>query len=107
MGRIVRASVDTARLSVEIRTQIAHGSLLLHDRDLSLLIVRIRAEFSGGEGVHVDIAVGAVFGTLAAADTPVFDDDLARFPPTDWFLPTARQIFRPIHWTPDGSKRWG
>ena len=33
--------------------------------------------------MHVDVAVGALLRAEPAADAPVFDDDLQRFPPPD------------------------
>src|SRR5688572_28898513 len=69
-GGVVGAGVDAARLFlfaqavVEVADAgVAAGGEFLRDRVLP------------GDRVHGDVAVGAVFGALAAADAVVVDDD--------------------------------
>ena len=75
MRGVMRASVHTTRLLM-IQAQVTRGSFELHARDSSSRVRRI-VQFNR-KGVHVDISIRTIVGTLPAADTPVFDDDLER-----------------------------
>src|SRR5512138_570982 len=91
MRRVVRTRVHTVRLVI-LGTQVAGGGLGFDFGDL--------ASQAGGvlggdiERLHVDVAVGAVVGAQAAADAPVFDDDLQAVAPPDGPNGTAHHAER-------------
>src|SRR5229473_2641777 len=73
MRCVVRACVYATRL-FQVRTEVAGGRLLLDDGFFAAGVLGIVREHF--EGMQVDVAVGAIARTEAAADAPVLDDHL-------------------------------
>ncbi len=73
MGRIVRARVNAARL-FQVCAEIA-GSCFLPDHGFfaagAFRIINLHFE-----RMQVNVAVGTILRAEAAADAPIFDDDL-------------------------------
>src|SRR5437016_10048385 len=76
MSGVVRTGINTARLAVQAGAQVARRRLLLNHGNLLSRMRGVIAEFL--ERVHVDVAVRTIVCTLAATDTPIFDDDFPR-----------------------------
>src|SRR6202035_5959489 len=80
MRRIVRARVDAAGFRL-LGAKITGGCLLL-DNGLFVpwifVIVGLR-----GKRMQIDVSVWAIFCAQAAADAPVFNNDLERVAPAD------------------------
>ena len=80
MRGIVRACVDAARF-FQMSAEIAGSGFLLEDRLFAARIFLIVD--ANCKGMEIDIAVGAVARTEAAANAPVLDDDLERISATN------------------------
>src|SRR5579859_4902838 len=75
MRGVMGTGIDTAGFGM-ILAKVAGGRLFLHHGFfLAGMLVVIGL---GRKGMQVDIAVRAIFRAQAAADAPVFDDDLER-----------------------------
>ena len=71
MRRIMRAGIDAARLGM-FRAEIAgRGFFLHHGFFLPGVLVILGL---GGEGMHVDVPVRAIFRAQPAADAPILND---------------------------------
>ena len=80
MGGIVRARIHTTGFCL-LGAEIAGGRLLLdHSFFLSRMFMVIGLR---GKRMHIDIAVRAILSAQAAADAPVFNDDLKRIAAAD------------------------
>jgi len=80
MRGIVRAGVDAAGL-FQMRAEIAGSSFLLDDGFLAAGIFEVVE--ANIEGMEIDVAIGAVARTQAAADAPIFNDDFERIAAAD------------------------
>ena len=87
LGGVVRAGVDAARCG-KLRAQVARVRFVsgdfflvdLHRGRRAFGAFHFRLGFPNDlERMHVDIAVGTKLGAFAAADAPIFDDDLEIF----------------------------
>src|SRR5688500_14132693 len=65
VGGVVRTGVHATGLAVERDAQVAGGGLLLHDGFADPGVGRVVGKLARGETMHVDVAIGAVFGALA------------------------------------------
>ena len=72
MSCVMRAGIDAAGFGV-VMTQVTRCSFYVHAGDLPARMSGI-VQFDG-KRVKIDIAIRAVVGAQAAANTPVLDDD--------------------------------
>jgi len=73
MRGVVRTSVNAAWF-LEVRAQIAGSCFLLYDRFLAAGILDVVSQDL--KRMQIDIAVGTIARAEAAANAPIFDDDL-------------------------------
>ena len=80
MCRIMRAGIDATGFLMVV-TQIARSCFYARAGDLAAWHYGV-IEFHW-ERMQIDVAIRAVAGAEAAADAPVFNDDLQGVPPPD------------------------